>query len=204
MTDSRYWSKDFTTEFIELYKSHPCLWKIRSKEYTNKNLKNQAYEKLVRLCKKVHPEATRDFVVKKIQSLRGSFRKEAKKMIESRRNGSSPDDIYVSSLWYFDLLLFTIDQELPTNSIASNSNELLNEDQEQEMQVEVLLQDTTSSTEMAENFENETTDEVNIKFSILTHIRYIDVYYLHLDVVYENTIYTGTIFMSCTHLPKTK
>jgi Alcohol dehydrogenase transcription factor Myb/SANT-like len=52
MTDSRYWSKEVVTEFIEIYKCHPCLWKIKSRDYTNRNLKNAAYEKLVQFCKK--------------------------------------------------------------------------------------------------------------------------------------------------------
>jgi hypothetical protein len=60
------------------------LWKIKSKEYTNKN-----------------------------------FRKEIKKVEQSRRSGSSIDDIYVPSLWYYDLLIFTIDQELQTNRISN-------------------------------------------------------------------------------------
>lgn len=42
MTDTRYWSKDFTTTFLEKYREFPCLWKIKSKEYLNKNLKSAA------------------------------------------------------------------------------------------------------------------------------------------------------------------
>ena len=30
-----------------------------------------------------------------------------KKVMESQRSGSSKDDIYVPTLWYYDLLLFT-------------------------------------------------------------------------------------------------
>lgn len=85
MADTRYWNKEFMIEFIEQYKSYPCLWKIKSKEYINKNLKNEAYEKLVALCKSVYPDANRDFVVKKIQSLRGSFRKEMRKLLDSKK-----------------------------------------------------------------------------------------------------------------------
>ena len=65
MADSRYWSKELVSEFIEIYKYYPCLWKIKSREYTNKNLKNAAYEKLDEFCIKLHPKANRDYVVKK-------------------------------------------------------------------------------------------------------------------------------------------
>ncbi|KAL4090218.1 hypothetical protein QTP88_025117 [Uroleucon formosanum] len=48
-------------------------------------------------------------------------RKEMKKVMESQRSGSSKDDIYVPTLWYYDLLLFTKDQERPTDSISNLS-----------------------------------------------------------------------------------
>lgn len=77
----------------------------------------------MKLCKTIHPEANRDFVVKKIQSLRGSFRKEVKKVEDSKRSGASAEDIYVPLLWYYDLLLFTQDQEIPTKSFSNTDNE---------------------------------------------------------------------------------
>lgn len=52
MTDARYWSKKVVSNFIDIYKSYPCLWKIKSRDYTNRNLKNAAYDKLVEFCKK--------------------------------------------------------------------------------------------------------------------------------------------------------
>lgn len=55
--------KDFLTEFIEIYKSHPALWKIRSNEYVNKILKNNGYENT---SKKMFPSADCNFVSKKI------------------------------------------------------------------------------------------------------------------------------------------
>lgn len=123
MPDSRYWSKEVITNFMEIYKSYPCLWKIKSRDYTNRNLKNAAYDKLVEFSKTINPEANRDYVVKKIQSFRGSFRKEMKKMEESKRSGAGSEEIYTPTLWYFDLLLFTIDQELPTPSISNIGEE---------------------------------------------------------------------------------
>ncbi|CAI6377402.1 unnamed protein product [Macrosiphum euphorbiae] len=119
MSDVRCWSKEFLTDFLNIYKSFSCLWKSKSKDYSNKHLRNDAYDEMVNFCKPSFPEANREFVVKKIQSLRGSFRKEMKKVMESQRSGSSKDDIYVPTLWYYDLLLFTKDQEIPTDSISN-------------------------------------------------------------------------------------
>ncbi|CAG4961431.1 unnamed protein product [Colias eurytheme] len=62
-----------------------------------------------------------------MQSLRGSFRKELKKVIDSQRSGRGTEDLYKSSLWYFDYMLFTKDQEVPTNSISNIDEDLKNE-----------------------------------------------------------------------------
>ncbi|VEN58690.1 unnamed protein product [Callosobruchus maculatus] len=81
-----------------------------------------AYDKLVEYCKSSGlPEANRDFVVRKIQSLRGSFRKELKKVKENWKSGK-PDRIYVPSLWYFEHLLFVKDEELPAGSFSTNGD----------------------------------------------------------------------------------
>ncbi|KAK9711262.1 Alcohol dehydrogenase transcription factor Myb/SANT-like [Popillia japonica] len=103
----------------------------------------------------IRKEANRDFVVKKIQSLRGSFRKEAKKVEESKRSGASADDVYVPSLWYYDLLLFTKDQEMPTSSISNisyiqESDNL--EDQYVEHEVDVSLSEESTPLNLVVNF----------------------------------------------------
>ncbi|KAL4707617.1 hypothetical protein ACJJTC_014722 [Scirpophaga incertulas] len=97
MADIRTWSKDLIIELITLYKSFPCLWKIKSEEYKNKNLKDEAYKKIIDFCKE----------------------KELKKVTDSQRSGRGTDDVYKSSLWYYDYMLFTRDQEVPSNSISN-------------------------------------------------------------------------------------
>lgn len=154
MADTRYWSKELIRDFIEEYRLHPCLWKIKSKEYTNKNLKNQAYDKLVELCKTCNVEANRDYVIKKIQSLRGSFRKEMKKVIESKRSGAGEEDIYSPTLWYYDLLLFTVDQEIPSTSISNIEEEVFEEENNENENEEgtsqrILLENNTENTRLS-------------------------------------------------------
>lgn len=53
MSDVRSYSKEFITEFINLYQSLPCLWNIKSKDYADRNKKNGAYEKMVEKLKEV-------------------------------------------------------------------------------------------------------------------------------------------------------
>lgn len=164
MADSRYWSKESITSFLDLYKSYPCLWKIKSKEYTNRNLKNAAYNKLVEFCTTVNPEATRDYVVKKIQSFRGSFRKELKKIEDSKRSGAGADEVHTPTLWYFDLLLFTIDQELPTPSISN----ILEEESENSMTEETQTQGNEILQEDENNKDVESnTEQVSFMYARL-------------------------------------
>jgi hypothetical protein len=59
------WSNDNLEKFIELYRrSYPCLWKVKSDEYKNINLKNRAYNKLIEFYKSaVCSNANKDFVI---------------------------------------------------------------------------------------------------------------------------------------------
>lgn len=113
MADLRLISREFLTEFIDLYRQNECLWKIKSKDYSDKQKKNAAYNILVEKLKEVEPEANKDMIVKKINSMRTCFRKELKKYTTSLKTGSGTEDVYKPNLWYFDLLLFLNDQETP-------------------------------------------------------------------------------------------
>nr|CAH7740073.1 unnamed protein product [Callosobruchus chinensis] len=129
MTDMRLWSHEFIAEFINLYKSFPCLYEIKSKDYLNKGMKLSAYNQFVEKLKTLDPTATKDTVVKKINNMRSSYRKELKKIRESRRTGSS-GEIYASSLWYFHLLDFLYDQEVPRKSHSNMEEEESSQDDE--------------------------------------------------------------------------
>lgn len=111
--------KQFVTEFLEIYKSNPCLWKIKSKEYSDRYAKSQAYDVLVKKMKEVDKNADRETVVKKLNNLRTTYRKELKKVNSSQRSGAGEDYIYVPHLWYFNLLSFLRDQETPRKTISN-------------------------------------------------------------------------------------
>lgn len=102
--------RKFFLEFVEIYKSHPALWKVKSKEYYDKNKKNAGYDLLVQKMKERNPAANRDTVTKKINNIRSTFRKEWRKVEESVRSGA--EEIYKPSLWYFEALLFLKDEDL--------------------------------------------------------------------------------------------
>ncbi|XP_069604914.1 uncharacterized protein [Ranitomeya imitator] len=106
---------EFVRALIDMYRSLPFLWKIKSADYSNRNMKRAAYEKLVALHKEHHPTESVDetIVRKKIQALRTVYKKELNKVKKSKKSGAGADDVYVPKLWYFDLLAFTRDQEIP-------------------------------------------------------------------------------------------
>ncbi|XP_066978518.1 uncharacterized protein [Macrobrachium rosenbergii] len=116
-------SREVLSDFIDLYQSFPCLWKIKSADYYNKHAKQIAQDKLVEKLKECDPNADRESCLRKINSLRASFRKEFKKVQASYKSGASTDDIYKPNLWYYEKLLFLKDQEMPGRSRSTIEEE---------------------------------------------------------------------------------
>ncbi|XP_044751071.1 uncharacterized protein LOC123311270 isoform X1 [Coccinella septempunctata] len=158
-------STEFLTGFIELYRRRTCLWKVKSPEYSNRRLKNNAYEELVKYCnrKLVNEVVDVKWVKRKIKTLRNAFRKEYRKVEDSKQSGQ--DAIYESNLWYFDLLLFTKNQEEPIEGTDTMNEEpiegidTINEEQSiQPQQIDEIASLTQDSSETNEENEQETTN----------------------------------------------
>jgi hypothetical protein len=111
-----FMSPDFLTKFLEEYREMPVLWQVRSADYSNRTKRDEAWDSLVQLTREKIPEADLCFVKKKVDSIRASFRKELRRVRDSKRSGLSADDAYKPTLWYFDLLLFTADQDIARKS----------------------------------------------------------------------------------------
>lgn len=116
-------SKQWLEDFIECYRSLPSLWKIKSSEYHDRGKREAAYVKLVDVLKRIDPSANKDKVLKKINNIRSSYRKEVKKVESSSKSGSGADEQYVPKLWYFNLLSFLNDQCEPRNSRSNIDSE---------------------------------------------------------------------------------
>lgn len=110
-------SRKFTEEFIAEYRRHECLWKLKDKDYKNNFKKSLAYEELRKLCAAHGQPATVDFVKSKINNLKTAFNREFKKLKYSTE--CSGEDVYEPKLFYFNLMLFTVDQEEPRQSMSS-------------------------------------------------------------------------------------
>ncbi|PNF41956.1 hypothetical protein B7P43_G14648 [Cryptotermes secundus] len=126
-------SKDFLVEFIEEFRGHPCIWKVKSEEYHNREMKENAYLALTEKIKTIDPQAKKETVLKKINNLRSSFRKERKKVLMAKKSGMSSEDLYVPKLWYYKNLLFLVDQEEALDgfsSLVSDTEDLEETEQE--------------------------------------------------------------------------
>lgn len=111
--------------FISKYKNFKCLWDVRCKDYCNRDIKRSAYNELLVVYNLIKPEATIDDVKKKINTLRSNFRKELKKIHESKRSGAGAD-IYQPSTWLFEELTFLADLEKAVDSISSINDDTNN------------------------------------------------------------------------------
>ncbi|KAK7073040.1 hypothetical protein SK128_003471 [Halocaridina rubra] len=119
--------RDVLLEFIQTYRDYPALWKVKSKEYTNKIARSEGIAALQDVLKELEPNCTREAVIKKINCLRSSFRREYRKIEDSKKFGTSPDDVYASSLWYFEEMMFVVDQDVSRDG-CSNLDDINNLD----------------------------------------------------------------------------
>ncbi|KAF5295993.1 hypothetical protein FQA39_LY12765 [Lamprigera yunnana] len=109
-------------EFIATYRSEPCLWRIKSREYHDRDVREAAYDRLITKLKEIEPDANKSSVVKKINNFRSNVCKEKKKRDMSRKSGAGTDNVYSPKLWYFDLFDFLGDHDVPSTS-SSNLND---------------------------------------------------------------------------------
>jgi len=72
--------RSFIIEFIHLYRDLPALWNVKSKDYSNRNKKNDSYKTLVTKYKEKYPQASKEDVKKQMNALRRNWRKEFKKV----------------------------------------------------------------------------------------------------------------------------
>ncbi|KAG0710528.1 hypothetical protein GWK47_022617 [Chionoecetes opilio] len=119
------WSKQHTSLFIDLLEQYPCLWKVKTKEYKNRDLRNVAINNIcIEMSSKINCIVTHDIIVRKIHTLRTQFRREVKAAaVASRRAGATPaeaytythghiyDPAYTPRLWCFDELSFLDDSD---------------------------------------------------------------------------------------------
>ena len=101
-----------------MYRSLPALWDVKCKDYTNRGKKKEQYDVLIKKYREYIPNADKQDVIKKINSLRTNFRKELKRIRETKKSGANPEDV-LPSLWYFEEMKFLQNLEAPYSSDSS-------------------------------------------------------------------------------------
>ncbi|KAJ8875253.1 hypothetical protein PR048_023148 [Dryococelus australis] len=125
-------------EFLELYKEFGCLWDMYSKQYSNKDARNQALEILLEILK-VIGNATIATVKKKIENIRAAYKRERKVKHMYIRSGR--EDIHVPTLWYYEYLTF-LDEiySVPRKGVDTLSTRWDDEDEDEEEESETQTQ----------------------------------------------------------------
>ncbi|KZC06772.1 hypothetical protein WN55_07545 [Dufourea novaeangliae] len=110
--------KQFILEVIEVYHGLLALWDVKWKDYSNRAKKGEQYDVLLEKYREKYPDADKQQVVKKINSLRTNFRKELKRIRDAERSGAGAEDVE-PLLWYFEEMKFLANHETPTASIST-------------------------------------------------------------------------------------
>lgn len=100
------WSPELTLQFVTEYVQNECLWNFKSVQYKNKNSRLQAYNRMKENLN--IPNFGAKEIIKKIKIIRSTYSQELKKIRESRKYGSSTDEIYVPTLKWFPILHDTL------------------------------------------------------------------------------------------------
>ncbi|PIO12410.1 hypothetical protein AB205_0105460 [Aquarana catesbeiana] len=96
----KFTAPDFLPNFIHKYRELPCLWQVQCRDYSNKQKRKAALDKLLELVKPVYATADITYLKAKIGSLSSTSNRERKKVQDSLRSRAAADDLYVPRLWY--------------------------------------------------------------------------------------------------------
>jgi hypothetical protein len=102
----------------------PELWNPTSPSYLNKTKKNIALDKLLNIYIKIKPRASHADVRRKINTLRCNYRKELRRIVSSKRSGSSADEVHEPTSWVIYALQFLDKFEQPVNANVQQVDEV--------------------------------------------------------------------------------
>ncbi|XP_047506707.1 uncharacterized protein LOC125050715 [Pieris napi] len=117
-------------EFILVLETLPEIWDSSNANIINKVKRANAYEQLLEIFRKIKPGATAKDVIAKINSLKSNYRKELKKITDSKRSGAAAENVYNPKSWVFHMLKFLNKNEKPID--RSEFSELVKSENEEE------------------------------------------------------------------------
>ncbi|XP_034111702.1 uncharacterized protein LOC117572735 [Drosophila albomicans] len=114
---------DFIDDFIEEYKSNPCLWKADSVDFRNRTRRQEAYMRLIAVATKHGELYNVERTKQKINNLRCAFRHQLRKYNEVKKKGEKYEP-YCPKRRYFESLMFLKDEEIPEKKSKQTDNNL--------------------------------------------------------------------------------
>ncbi|CAG9762306.1 unnamed protein product [Ceutorhynchus assimilis] len=109
--------ENFIRKLIKSYEANPALWKKEDPNYKSRESREKAMNNLLEVACEFFPDANMDFVKGKLENIKGGFRREHKKVTESKRKAKHDGDIYVPALWYYNHLLFLVGEQYKGDEI---------------------------------------------------------------------------------------
>lgn len=106
-----HWSRQDILILIESYRKYPCLWNVKSKLYKDRDKRAAALSSISEELKRNGVSATINEIKRKLDGIRCQYRREKNKMRKSKKSGTGTEDLYIPTLWFFDLLFFLNDAE---------------------------------------------------------------------------------------------
>ncbi|XP_065364787.1 uncharacterized protein LOC135957884 [Calliphora vicina] len=88
-------------ELIEVYRTLPALWDVRSPDYTNRRIKDVQYNILLQKYRESQPNADKNDLRRRINLLRTCYRREYRRTLNRKNDPNGP---YKPSLFYFNAL----------------------------------------------------------------------------------------------------
>ncbi|XP_060657243.1 uncharacterized protein LOC132792047 [Drosophila nasuta] len=95
-------NRHYLRAFIQTYRDMPVLWDTSLRDYTNREKRAEAYQRLVPIYHYLKRDATVEDVKKKINTLRTNYRKELKVVESAMRSGN----LHTPRCWTFQELDF--------------------------------------------------------------------------------------------------
>lgn len=146
--------QDLWKDIIEMYKNMPFLWDRNHSKYSVQSIRRKGYKALLDKYLEFDKTATVYVLKRKIDSMRNSYRRELKKVLASRKEGSDSEE-HVPELWYFDLLSFLDDHLLSRKRVKSSSDDQYAENEENSDSNTTNEKSFWENVEYLEDFTNE-------------------------------------------------
>ncbi|KAG8231516.1 hypothetical protein J437_LFUL011554 [Ladona fulva] len=106
------WNKENTIELIEVYKKYHILWDPKHRDHYNKFRKQDAWEEIAKQIGR-----SVDDCKKKMDYLLTALRREKMKMKKSTGIGKVADEVYKSSWFAFDSMMFLWEKNKPKSPL---------------------------------------------------------------------------------------